>query len=82
MGAREVTSFAFILATVPLWAATGSGGASRRVLGTVVITGMLAATAIAIFVIPMLFVLTERLAILRGTPQHAATVPAPSDRSA
>ena len=77
-----MTSFAIILATVPLWAATGSGGASRRVLGTVVITGMLAATAIAIFVIPMLFVLTERLAILRGTPPHAATVPAPSDRSA
>jgi len=55
-----MTSFAFILGSVPLWIATGSGGASRRILGTVVITGMLAATAIAIFIIPMLFVLVER----------------------
>jgi hydrophobic/amphiphilic exporter-1 (mainly G- bacteria), HAE1 family len=77
-----MTSFAFILGTVPLWVATGSGGASRRVLGTVVITGMLAATAIAIFVIPMLFVLMERLAALRGTRPHRATASAPSDGSA
>src|SRR5258707_1296151 len=77
-----MTSFAFILGTVPLWVATGSGGASRRVLGTVVITGMLAATAIAIFVIPMLFVLVERLAAPRGARPHAATAPAPSDGSA
>ena len=51
--------------------ATGSGGASRRILGTVVITGMLAATAIAIFIIPMLFVIMERLAH-RLTPQADA----------
>jgi hypothetical protein len=43
---------------------------------------MLAATAIAIFVIPMLFVLTERLAALRGTRPHAATASEPSDGSA
>jgi multidrug efflux pump len=77
-----MTSFAFILGTVPLWVATGSGGASRRVLGTVVITGMLAATAIAIFVIPMLFVLVERLAAPRGARPHRATAPVPSDGSA
>jgi HAE1 family hydrophobic/amphiphilic exporter-1 len=47
--------------------ATGSGGASRRVLGTVVISGMLAATGLAIFVIPMLFVLMERFARRRRT---------------
>jgi HAE1 family hydrophobic/amphiphilic exporter-1 len=77
-----MTSFAFILGTVPLWMATGSGGASRRVLGTVVITGMLAATGIAIFVIPMLFVLTERVSALRGSRPHVAPVPASSDGSA
>ncbi|HEY3883637.1 MAG TPA: efflux RND transporter permease subunit, partial [Vicinamibacterales bacterium] len=55
-----MTSFAFILGTLPLWFATGSGAASRRILGTVVVSGMLAATLIAIFIIPMLFVLTER----------------------
>jgi HAE1 family hydrophobic/amphiphilic exporter-1 len=56
-----MTSFAFILGCVPLWVAAGSGGASRRILGTVVVTGMLAATLIAIFIIPVLFVLVERL---------------------
>ena len=55
-----MTSFAFILGCVPLWIASGSGAASRRILGTVVITGMLAATAIAIFIIPVLFVVVER----------------------
>ncbi|MCU1384657.1 MAG: bepG [Acidobacteria bacterium] len=77
-----MTSFAFILGTVPLWTATGSGGASRRVLGTVVITGMLAATAIAIFVIPMLFVLMQRLAIRLGTRPRVVSAPAPSEGSA
>ena len=42
-----MTSFAFILGCVPLWVASGSGGASRRILGTVVVTGMLAATLLA-----------------------------------
>jgi HAE1 family hydrophobic/amphiphilic exporter-1 len=61
-----MTSFAFILGTVPLWFATGSGAASRRILGTVVVTGMLAATLLAIFVIPLLFVLVERIASRRS----------------
>jgi HAE1 family hydrophobic/amphiphilic exporter-1 len=56
-----MTSFAFILGCVPLWIASGSGAVSRRILGTVVITGMLAATAIAIFLIPVLFVVVERM---------------------
>jgi HAE1 family hydrophobic/amphiphilic exporter-1 len=56
-----MTSFAFILGCAPLWFASGSGGASRRILGTVVVTGMLAATLLAIFIIPLLFVLVERL---------------------
>jgi Cu/Ag efflux pump CusA len=48
------------------------------VLGTVVISGMLAATALAIFVIPVLFVLIERLATRRGavpalTSQHSTS---------
>jgi len=60
-----MTSFAFILGCVPLWVATGSGAAGRRTLGTVVVTGMLAATMIAIFVIPVLFVVVERLASRR-----------------
>jgi len=64
-----MTSFAFILGCVPLWTATGSGAVSRRILGTVVIVGMLAATLIAVFVIPVLFVIVERIAN-RGEPVH------------
>lgn len=63
-----MTSFAFILGCVPLWFATGSGAVSRQILGTVVITGMLAATAIAIFLIPALFVMIERAATRKKTP--------------
>ena len=61
-----MTSFAFILGCVPLWTAAGSGAASRRILGTVVITGMLAATLVAVFLIPLFFVLFERLALKLG----------------
>ncbi len=70
-----MTSFAFILGCVPLWVAEGSGGAARRILGTVVISGMLTATLIAIFLIPLLFVVIERLARRRAhdAPPKLAT---------
>jgi hydrophobic/amphiphilic exporter-1 (mainly G- bacteria), HAE1 family len=55
-----MTAFAFILGCVPLWFASGAGGASRQILGTVVIGGMLAATLIAIFLIPVTFSIAER----------------------
>ena len=55
-----MTSFAFIFGLLPLWTAEGAGGLSRRQMGTTVISGMVAATAIAIFIIPMLFALVER----------------------
>jgi HAE1 family hydrophobic/amphiphilic exporter-1 len=71
-----MTSFAFILGCVPLYTASGSGAASRRILGTVVIAGMLAATALAIFLIPALFVLVERLAG-KGKPRTEAAPAAP-----
>jgi HAE1 family hydrophobic/amphiphilic exporter-1 len=70
-----MTSLAFILGCVPLWIATGSGGVARRILGTVVISGMLAATFIAIFFIPLAFVLVERLA-LRASKKREPTAPA------
>jgi hydrophobic/amphiphilic exporter-1 (mainly G- bacteria), HAE1 family len=62
-----MTAFAFILGCVPLWIATGSGAAARRILGTVVIGGMLAATIIAIFLIPVTFDVVEKFAS-RGKP--------------
>lgn len=57
-----MTSFAFILGCVPLWTATGSGAVSRQIIGTCVIGGMLAASVIAIFLIPVTFDTVERLA--------------------
>jgi HAE1 family hydrophobic/amphiphilic exporter-1 len=66
-----MTAFAFILGCVPLWIATGSGAASRRILGTVVIGGMLAASVIAIFLIPVTFDVVERFA-MRGKPAPGA----------
>jgi HAE1 family hydrophobic/amphiphilic exporter-1 len=56
-----MTSFAFIFGCVPLWIATGSGAVARRVLGSTVIGGMIAASAIAIFLIPVTFYVIERL---------------------
>ncbi len=56
-----MTAFAFILGCVPLWTAKGAGGISRQVLGTVVIGGMLAASLLAIFFIPVSFVVIEKL---------------------
>ena len=57
-----MTSFAFVLGCVPLWTASGAGSVSRQIMGTTVIGGMLAATCIAIFIVPVLFVTVERLA--------------------
>jgi HAE1 family hydrophobic/amphiphilic exporter-1 len=57
-----MTSFAFIFGCLPLWGAEGAGAAARRMLGTSVVTGMLAATLLGIFLVPALFVVTERLA--------------------
>jgi HAE1 family hydrophobic/amphiphilic exporter-1 len=78
-----MTSFAFILGCLPLWFASGSGAASRRILGTVVIVGMLAATVIGIFIIPVSFFLVEqftmRLWRRRHDPGTAAPEPAPGD---
>ncbi|MBO0720877.1 MAG: multidrug efflux RND transporter permease subunit [Blastocatellia bacterium] len=72
-----MTSFAFILGCVPLWIASGSGASGRRILGTVVIVGMLAATMIAIFIIPVTFYVVEKLSGSKKT--HAAETPGPEE---
>ncbi len=56
-----MTSFAFILGCLPLAIASGAGSIARQVMGTGVIGGMLAATGIAIFLIPMLYYVIERI---------------------
>src|SRR6266566_2546391 len=71
-----MTSFAFILGCVPLWIATGSGAAGRRILGTVVISGMMADTLLASFIIPVGFYLVEKFAT-RFSKQHGSIPGAP-----
>ena len=70
-----MTSFAFILGSTPLWFATGAGAVSRRVLGTVVIGGMLAATCVAVCLIPVTFYVVEKVAgrCRKKEPQTAAS---------
>jgi len=55
-----MTAFAFILGVLPLVVSTGAGANSRQILGTTVLGGMLAATFIAIFIIPVTFYVSER----------------------
>jgi len=75
-----MTSFAFILGCVPLWTASGAGSVARQIMGTTVIGGMLAGTCIAIFIIPALFVLVERLAKRPGGAHSSALAqPSPSE---
>jgi hydrophobic/amphiphilic exporter-1 (mainly G- bacteria), HAE1 family len=71
-----MTAFAFILGCVPLWAASGSGAASRQILGTTVIGGMLTATLIAIFLIPVMFYLVEKLSHRKGDKGEVSPVDA------
>ncbi len=56
-----MTSFAFIFGVVPLLIATGAGAASRNSLGTTVFGGMLLATFLSLAVVPVFFVLVERI---------------------
>jgi HAE1 family hydrophobic/amphiphilic exporter-1 len=71
-----MTSFAFILGCVPLAIASGAGGISRQVMGSTVIGGMLAASFIAIFIIPVTFYVVERLSH-RGDPAAPPKAPMP-----
>src|SRR5579862_6673756 len=78
-----MTSFAFILGCVPLWIASGAGSVARQIMGTTVIGGMMAASAIGIFFVPAIFYVVEKWSgagkepasgMLPGTPS-----PAPGD---
>jgi HAE1 family hydrophobic/amphiphilic exporter-1 len=56
-----MTSFAFILGCVPLWTASGAGSVARQIMGTTVIGGMLAASLIGVFFVPVIFYVVEKL---------------------
>ena len=75
-----MTSFAFILGCVPLVIALGAGMVSRRILGTTVVGGMLAASVIGIFLIPAGFYFIESFSVKKegNKPKAAAEPEAPA----
>jgi multidrug efflux pump len=79
-----MTSFAFILGVLPLAISRGAGSGGQNAIGTGVIGGMLSATALAVFYVPMFFVAVLRW--LRVEPRssdeaHAASLPLPQGGS-
>jgi hydrophobic/amphiphilic exporter-1 (mainly G- bacteria), HAE1 family len=83
-----MTSFAFIFGLMPLWNALGAGAVARRLIGTVTITGMVFSTGIAIFLVPVLFVVVERVSQrwsrrrVEARPRAPGAVPAQEHVSA
>jgi multidrug efflux pump subunit AcrB len=63
-----MTSFAFILGVLPLAIASGASSGARRSLGTAVLSGMLSATLLAVFIVPVLYVVVQSLAERRRAP--------------
>lgn len=82
-----MTALAFIFGCLPLWTATGAGAVSRRILGTVVIGGMLLATVVGILMIPVTFAVVEYIShrFTRGgkgtsmDSRHEPAIEAPED---
>ena len=72
-----MTSMAFILGVVPLVIASGAGAASRHSIGTGVFGGMLAATFLAIFFVPLFYVVIGKLT-RRGKPPASPIEPQPA----
>jgi hydrophobe/amphiphile efflux-1 (HAE1) family protein len=70
-----MTAFAFILGVVPLLTASGAGAEGRKVIGVSVFAGMLIATFLGVLLIPMLFVMVERIV---GAKHHAPASVAPA----
>jgi hydrophobe/amphiphile efflux-1 (HAE1) family protein len=71
-----MTSFAFVLGSSPLALATGAGAAARQVIGTTVVFGMLIATLMGIFVIPVFY------ALIQGYVDRRHPAPQPPPRGA
>lgn len=62
-----MTAFAFILGVVPLLRATGAGAEARKIMGMTVFSGMSMATMLGVLLVPVLFVIIERM----GSKKHA-----------
>jgi multidrug efflux pump subunit AcrB len=71
-----MTSLAFIIGCIPLATATGAGAGARNSMGTAVVGGMVTATALGLFLIPVLFVVIEQMQTinLRNKEQDPADI--------
>ena len=65
-----MTSFAFILGSLPLVFASGAGAASRHSMGTTVVGGMLAVTVLGVLLVPAFYIAVERLAARRSSERY------------
>lgn len=79
-----MTSLAFICGCIPLWTATGAGSVARQIMGTTVIGGMLAASAVGIFFVPAMFYVVEKFsrAKVPGIIPLDAQMPSPNTGAA
>jgi HAE1 family hydrophobic/amphiphilic exporter-1 len=68
-----MTSFAFIFGIFPLVGATGAGAAARQSLGTAVFGGMIAATVLAVFFVPVFYVVMQRMSEWRTSKKQTKT---------
>ena len=85
-----MTSFAFIAGSIPLAIALGAGAGARQALGTAVVFGMLFATLVGVFFIPVFYVLMQRISerqwpfhrVAEGDLDAAAVHPSPKAEKA
>ncbi len=74
-----MTSLAFIFGCIPLWTASGAGAVARQIMGTTVIGGMLAASALGIFFVPAAFCVVEKFSGAESKkPSSASAMPLPA----
>jgi multidrug efflux pump len=75
-----MTSIAFMFGVLPLAISSGAGASSRHAIGTGVMGGMIAATVLAVFFVPALFVGVLRLFRPKEADDHLAPTPDPDRR--
>jgi HAE1 family hydrophobic/amphiphilic exporter-1 len=75
-----MTSLSFVLGTFPLLVAAGAGAASRQSLGTAVFGGMLTATFLTIFFVPVFFFVIQKIGMRLWKPRHARTEQQPQEQ--
>jgi len=69
-----MTSFSFILGVLPLVLSTGAGANSRHSIGVGIMGGMVSATLLAVFFVPLFFVLLEKTRGNRTSEQADSTI--------